>query len=254
MGEATTDGKLGIFTPMQERVRQEILAYKKNVEIALALGKSEHTIREHRKKMAESCRRLGYDVRGHNALLRVLMSMEKDGVLSKPARASELCGYWISKFTFQRLDRTSVAGVPRYLLGTQINLESVEADAGYFSHKGVNVDGVRDDGYERYRHEFRFRVKHRNVVGIWDNGLQTPNAGCFQLFVFDEQIGMLSGNHLGNASNGSVQVGSWLWVKLTNSIRFEPSSSSIRSYAELDSLINKFQSDGVRPSVKDLFK
>lgn len=63
-----------------------------------------------------------------------------------------------------------------------------------------------------YFHQLECHLLSNNLIGIWTNK-NTKNIGCFQLYIHNNNHIMV-GKHLGNASDNSIQVGNWYWIKV----------------------------------------
>jgi hypothetical protein len=218
-----------------------------NKEIASRLACSVGTVQKHRVHMVEKT-----GATGPGGLLRYLMRTRQPSKSLQRVERSVLVGHWLSRFSFQSLDRSSGPAASKYIDGAQINIERLEATTGHFSHVGRNLCGARKPLGTVYMHSLHFLVKHRTAVGIWDNGDNTDNVGCFQLFVYGD-ANMMAGHHLGNASNGAVRSGDWVWIKLKEPQAFEARPDRLRPYDDLNVLVEKFLNGGAAPSMADLF-
>jgi DNA-binding CsgD family transcriptional regulator len=235
------------FTRQEERIAQHLEFGSSSKTIAKDLGCEESTVEKHRSNMAKKV-----DVSGSGALMRWLIRRRQQSITLPNVSKNVLTGYWLSRFSFQSLDRNSRPDVPKFVNGAQINLEMIEPADGIFNYAGQNVCGARRPLGTVYKHRLQFLVKHRMAVGIWDNGDNTDNVGCFQLFIYSDAR-MMAGHHLGNSSNGAVKSGDWVWIKLMESPGFKVPSERMRAYSELDALVERFLNGGAAPAVADLF-
>ncbi|MBX3656496.1 MAG: helix-turn-helix transcriptional regulator [Ramlibacter sp.] len=235
------------FTPQEERIAEYVETGMSSLEIAERLNCEASTVEKHRANMVK---KIG--VSGPGGLLKWLRRRRRSQLALPQAEKSALTGYWLSRFSFESLDRNSRPDAPRFVNSAQINIEELKPEQGYFSHAGRNVCGTRKTQGTVYMHQLRFQVKHRTAVGIWDNGDNTDNVGCFQMFIYSD-CRMMAGHHLGNASNGAVKSGDWVWIKLSDSPGFEITPDRLRAFGELDSLVESFLNGAAAPAVADLF-
>jgi hypothetical protein len=116
----------------------------------------------------------------------------------------DLAGIWLSCFTYRVFRNGDLVD------GQQFDLEYLAAH-GSRSLRGRNVL-VESDGGKEYRHELRLTIVRDHILGRWFN-VNSQNFGAFQLQVHNLRL-LMTGQHLGNANDNSVQLGEWKWLRV----------------------------------------
>lgn len=123
---------------------------------------------------------------------------------------SAIEGLWISRFEYKAFR----SALGKFVSGVQYNLEylSPSVGKGFFNYEGENLFGISGGGTE-YFHDLKCHHVENKLIGIWRNKYGISNIGCFQLMV-SNNLHSMEGKHLGNASDNSVQPGSWVWLRV----------------------------------------
>lgn len=122
-----------------------------------------------------------------------------------------ITGYWLSRFEYVSRSRKEP------ILGYQIDIERLDkANRGSFS--GTNLAITSPSG-KRYEHEIKVQLFGDFLVGYWKN-TNTKNIGAFQLFV-NTNMCVMTGLHLGNANDNTIQSGVWTWIKIGDEVSDE---------------------------------
>ena len=116
----------------------------------------------------------------------------------------DLSGIWLSCFTY-RVFRNG-----NFVDGQQFDLEYLAAN-GSRSLRGHNIL-VESDGGKEYMHEIHLTVVCDHILGRWFN-VNSQNFGAFQLQIHNLRL-LMTGQHLGNANDNSVQSGEWKWLRV----------------------------------------
>ncbi len=230
------------LTPRQEQVMRLLLDGATEKEIAHQLGIAPSTVKDHRMALYQ---------KAHVATQKQLLKKYPSN-LDSSTPSHSLAGYWLSRFDFENYIHAQPEQEQQYRRGVQINLEHMAtySDA-YFGLKGKNMCGARSENRQSYEHEFRIRSIDQHIVGIWENS-NTKNVGCFQLTVHTHSQTMY-GSHLGNASNGIVRAGKWIWLRVEVPELYVPNYTKFKSFEALNSLIDSALDTGSSISLNDLF-
>ena len=171
-----------------------------------------------------------------------------------PASLEPLTGFWLSKFEFESLAANLDTASRQYRKASQINLERIDEQSDdYFTHVGRSLCSA-PSSTRTFEHKLLLRLVDQHVVGIWEN-TNTKNVGCLQLIIHNDRQTM-QGSHLGNASDGVVKSGGWIWRKI---VCGENESSNLdgrlfKSYEELESLITSSNKPGHLIHFEELFQ
>lgn len=116
-----------------------------------------------------------------------------------------LSGYWLSKFEYIS------KGIGNEHVGFQYDIEKLNVvDEAHLD--GHNLLGVSPSG-KVYYHKLNVQVVGDYLIGTWANFKGTKNVGTFQLFIHTNTC-VMTGLHLGNANDHSIQSGKWVWLKI----------------------------------------
>jgi len=207
----------------------EIVEYVKkgfqDKEIADYLNISTHTIKTHLKNIYF---RLGV---GGRTELAGLDELHYD---VPNEESTNVAGYWLSKFEYSAFR----SGLNDYVYGAQYDLEYLEEErSNFFSFKGENILCACNSKI-KYFHDLLCYVNRNNLVGIWINKDTTRNTGCFQLYIGNNG-NIMTGKHLGNASDNSIQSGKWVWIKVECNAKLNKSSLDLIKIEQLDSIFDQ---------------
>lgn len=220
------------FLQRLSRRQIEIAAYVRkgltDKDIAHVLGISIHTVKSHLKKIYEKM-----EVSGRTELA----GLSEWG--KKESKIQSMDGYWLSRFEYNA-HRTGL-----YVTGVQYNLEFLykQHDVDFFPLAGANILCSSSNSELKYYHNLKCHIERNNLIGVWINRKNTRNIGCFQLYISNNNF-IMSGKHLGNASDNSIQTGNWLWIKVKDIKEINPNSNTVQKEWKLfsfNALESKFQ-------------
>jgi hypothetical protein len=150
-----------------------------------------------------------------------------------------LAGYWLSRFEYISKSRNQSTS------GYQIDIERLNV-MGSKSLFGNNLAIVSPSG-KKYEHELNAQLFGDFLVGYWKN-TNTKNIGAFQLFI-NTNMCVMTGLHLGNANDNTIQSGIWTWIKILDEASEENDqrilNSSLKYSHELSGLMVEWQALGV---------
>ncbi len=168
---------------------------------------------------------------------QVIPSDGDDSIVRFPPhlRNTDIAGLWLSRFEYK-----SYRG-GRLVLGCQYDVELIQA-SGRRSIQGRNVlcCAANDDVYW---HDLRAQILGSYIMGNWFNR-NSVNLGLFQLYIHTHRR-LMTGSHIGNANDNSVQCGAWIWLRINlaegsgTDIAKSISRREMRSPSEID---DKFKS------------
>ena len=115
-----------------------------------------------------------------------------------------LSGYWLSRFSYSKKREGKV------ITGFQYDLEHL-VPIGQRSLFGSNIYCISPSGKD-YFHDIRVQVLNNYLLGSWYN-TNTQNLGAFQLYIHTHNT-IMSGKHIGNSNDNSIQEGEWIWIKV----------------------------------------
>lgn len=195
-----------------------------NKEIAKTLRISIHTVKSH---LTKACTKLGVANRTELAGITEWLGSESH---------VDLTGAWLSLFEAQSFSRGN------YVPFKQYSVEFLDpSTGGYFEFTGRNLATVSSSG-KLYRHETRLKVARDFVVGIWSN-TNSRNSGCLHLYLSNSGHHMY-GKHTGNASDNSVQIGPWTWIKIADASRAAAEELSIPDFDSVDRSFERWYEEG----------
>lgn len=174
--------------------------------------------------------------------------IEVKAILS--ATCSSLAGYWLSRFEY-----VSKSGNRNELTqkGYQIDVERID-NCGSKSLSGLNLAIISPSG-KKYEHELIVQLFGDFLVGYWKN-VNTKNIGAFQLFV-NTNMCVMTGMHLGNANDNTIQSGVWIWIKIIDDVSTRTDqlirSSRLKDPGELTQLITQWKDIGNPIRLTDIF-
>lgn len=233
---------LNKLSEREEQVYRVAANLLSNAQIAAKFAFTVHTAKMHKQNIYS---KLGLN--GTNAIPKHAKMYPEFLKIETPI-SNELFGFWLSHFR----SFGYVANSASYQEDQQIGLQYVQPSQGFFNHRGENIHACRKSKRDPYLHTFKFCVERQSVRGFWEN--KSPvHSGCFQLQVFSSMLAM-EGIHLGNASNGIVKSGSWMWLKVRGD--FDPielKKRRLRPYSELINTFNGLLDARISPDVSDLF-
>jgi len=126
-------------------------------------------------------------------------------------RNTEIAGLWLSRFEYK-----SYRG-GRHTAGFQYDVEILRA-SGQLGVHGRNLLCCSTNG-SVYRHDLRAQILGNYLMGRWLN-INTSNLGLFQLHIHTH-CKIMTGSHMGNSNDNSVQCGDWIWLKINFAQRSE---------------------------------
>jgi hypothetical protein len=154
------------------------------------------------------------------------------------ANCSTIAGYWLSRFEYISKSRNHSE------VGYQIDIERLDA-IGINSFTGLNLAMTSPSG-KKYQHELVVKLFGDFLVGHWKN-TNTKNIGAFQLFI-NTNMCVMTGLHLGNANDNTIQSGIWIWVKIGDAISEETDqlirTVQLKGPEELTNLMKNWQERG----------
>jgi len=232
------------LTDRQEEIVKYVKKGFQDKEIATYLKISVHTVKTHLKNIYSKL-----EVAGRTELA----GLEEWPVKTKfDDNIIDVSGLWLSKFEYSAFR----AGFKNnYVNGIQYDLEYLEKDIelDFFTHKGENLF-CSSNSKIKYFHDLNCYVVRNNLVGYWSNKKETRNIGCFQLYISNNG-NIMSGKHLGNASDNSIQSGNWVWIRIENNSIYPDkilNSLEFNSFDRIDFIFKNLIKNGAPISINEI--
>ncbi len=145
-------------------------------------------------------------------------------------------GLWLSRFTYViNKNKEKIKGV-------QFDIENLIVN-NKTSLNGTNIL-ASSKLKKAFFHNLRLEIINNYLIGSWTN-VNTKNVGVLQLHIHTHNH-LMTGRHMGNENDNSINCGSWQWVKIQAPKKLDQKfidslkNKSMISFEELDSHFNKW--------------
>lgn len=135
-----------------------------------------------------------------------MWGFSKTGKKTEPTSYSPdvLEGLWLSKFTY------IINKNKEKIRGVQYDIESLTVN-NKTSLIGSNILAT-SKMKKAFFHDLRLEITNNYLIGSWTN-VNTKNVGVLQLYIHTHNH-LMTGRHMGNENDNSVNCGTWEWVKI----------------------------------------
>jgi hypothetical protein len=115
-----------------------------------------------------------------------------------------ITGLWLSRFEYK-----SFRG-HRLISGCQYDVEYLQLYGRRYIQGGNLLCSTTSGA--KYWHNIEAQILSNYIMGNWFNH-STKNLGLFQLYI-NNTYTLMTGSHIGNANDNSVQCGTWTWLRI----------------------------------------